>query len=57
MPSVAEVARRYGAAYLAKFGSAAPAEHRKVLALWPAAGLANWVRSCIAVRSGAASTA
>jgi hypothetical protein len=33
MPTVAEVARRYGAAYLAKFGSAVPPEHRKVLAM------------------------
>jgi hypothetical protein len=31
MPSVAEVVRRYGAAYLARFGDAVPREHRKVL--------------------------
>jgi hypothetical protein len=31
MPSLAEVVRRYGGAYLTRFGSAVPREHRKVL--------------------------
>ena len=31
MPTVADVVRRYGAAYLQKFGSAVPVEHRQVL--------------------------
>ena len=31
MPTVADVVRRYGAAYLAKFGDAVPVEHRQVL--------------------------
>ena len=31
MPSLAEVVRRYGPAYLARFGEAVPCEHRKVL--------------------------
>ena len=31
MPTVAEVVRRYGAAYLAKFGKGVPVEHRQVL--------------------------
>jgi hypothetical protein len=31
MPTVADVARRYGASYLRRFGEAVPAEHRKVL--------------------------
>jgi hypothetical protein len=33
MPTVAEVVRRYGGAYLKKFGQAVPVEHRKVLAM------------------------
>jgi hypothetical protein len=33
MPTVADVVRRYGGAYLAKFGQAVPVEHRKVLAM------------------------
>lgn len=33
MPTVADVVRRYGGAYLEKFGTAIPAEHRQVLAL------------------------
>jgi DNA-directed RNA polymerase subunit RPC12/RpoP len=33
MPTVADVVRRYGDAYLAKFGKAIPSEHRKVLAM------------------------
>lgn len=33
MPTVAEVVRRYGGAYLEKFGQAVPREHRKVLAM------------------------
>jgi hypothetical protein len=33
MPTVADVVRRYGAAYLAKFGASVPVEHRKVLAM------------------------
>jgi hypothetical protein len=33
MPTVAEVVRRYGDAYLQKFGQAIPLEHRKVLAM------------------------
>lgn len=33
MPTVAEVVRRYGAAYLAKFGKRIPVEHRKVLSM------------------------
>ena len=33
MPTVADVVRRHGAAYLAKFGEAIPTEHRKVLAM------------------------
>jgi hypothetical protein len=32
MPSVAEVVRRYGGAYLQRFGATMPAAHRKVLA-------------------------
>jgi hypothetical protein len=31
VPSLAEVVRRYGPAYLARFGEAVPCEHRKVL--------------------------
>ena len=31
MPTVAEVMRRHGAAYLERFGAAMPAEHKKVL--------------------------
>jgi hypothetical protein len=31
VPSLAEVVRRYGGAYLARFGAAVPREHRKVL--------------------------
>ncbi len=31
MPTVADVLRRYGAAYLERFGAAMPAEHKKVL--------------------------
>ena len=31
MPTVAEVVRRYGPAYLERFGDAMPAAHRKVL--------------------------
>jgi hypothetical protein len=31
VPSLAEVVRRYGSAYLARFGTAVPREHRKVL--------------------------
>src|ERR1700726_2814794 len=31
MPTVADVLRRYGAAYLERFGAAMPAEHEKVL--------------------------
>ena len=31
MPTVADVLRRYGAAYLDRFGAAMPAEHKKVL--------------------------
>ena len=33
MPTVADVVRRYGAAYLAKFGKRVPVEHRKVLSM------------------------
>ena len=33
MPTVADVVRRYGPAYLAKFGASVPLEHRKVLAM------------------------
>ena len=33
MPTVADVVRRYGVAYLAKFGKAVPLEHRKVLSM------------------------
>jgi len=33
MPTVADVVRRYGPAYLAKFGESVPLEHRKVLAM------------------------
>jgi hypothetical protein len=33
MPTVAQVVRRYGGAYLQKFGQAVPVEHRKVLAM------------------------
>lgn len=33
MPTVAEIARRFGGDYLKKFGDAVPAEHRKVLGL------------------------
>lgn len=33
MPTVADVVRRYGGAYLAKFGDAVPLEHRKVLCM------------------------
>jgi Putative transposase/Transposase zinc-binding domain len=33
MPTVADVVRRYGAAYLAKFGKSVPLEHRKVLSM------------------------
>jgi hypothetical protein len=33
MPTVADVVRRYGAAYLDKFGKSVPREHRKVLAM------------------------
>lgn len=33
MPTVAEVVRRFGAAYLKKFGQRVPREHRKVLAM------------------------
>ena len=33
MPTVADVVRRYGPAYLAKFGVSVPLEHRKVLAM------------------------
>jgi Transposase zinc-binding domain len=32
MPTVADVLRRYGPAYLERFGTAMPAEHKKVLA-------------------------
>jgi hypothetical protein len=32
MPSLAEVVRRYGSSYLARFGEVVPREHRKVLA-------------------------
>src|SRR5271157_3826960 len=31
MPTVADVLRRYGPAYLERFGAAMPAEHKKVL--------------------------
>jgi len=31
MPTVADVLRRYGPAYLERFGTAMPAEHKKVL--------------------------
>ena len=33
MPTVADVVRQYGVAYLAKFGKAIPLEHRKVLCM------------------------
>ena len=32
MPTVADVMRRYGGAYLERYGPAVPTEHRKVLA-------------------------
>ena len=35
MPTVADVLRRYGDGYLERFGAAMPAEHKKVLSLFP----------------------
>ena len=32
MPTVADVVRRYGGAYLERFGATMPAAHKKVLA-------------------------